>query len=308
MAPNVFVCGATGTQGGAVARQLLTAGATVHALARDPSSSKAQALEALGVKLWHGDYDNEAVLKASIAGTQAVFLNFMPDFTDLGSNLRQAQSILRIAKESGATHAVYSSGVGVDRANEYDFFDPNSMLAAILASKVDIERALRDSGLGTYTILRPGNFTANYIDPFARMQVAGLADTGCWTTALKPDVKLPIVDTLTIGTVSAVALLDPKRFDGVTFTYADELLPIGDIISKLAAATGRDLQMVTMSDEEIDAQKVTNPFVGGQLAMRSMSKFIDMDEARTWGFAVHTFDEFLEREKEAVKATYLEST
>ncbi|KAL6857848.1 hypothetical protein ACO1O0_005291 [Amphichorda felina] len=307
MSPTIFVCGATGTQGGAVARHLLTTGATVHALARDPTTPKAKALASLGVKLWHGDFDNAEALAAALAGTQAVFLNFMPDFTDLGANLRQADLIMRTAAAAGATHAVYSSGIGIDRADEFEFFDKDSMLAALLASKVDIERAVRSSSLPTHTVLRPGNFMANYVDPFARMQVSGLADTGRWTTALQPGVVLPLVDTATIGAVSAAALLDPARFHGVTLSYADEMLTMGEIVSKLAAVTGRDLQMVPMTDEDIDAQKATNPFVGGQLAMRSMAKFIDMDEFKAWNFPLSSFDKYLEREKEAVKATYLKS-
>jgi uncharacterized protein YbjT (DUF2867 family) len=309
MAPTIFVCGVTGTQGGAVARHLITSGATVHALARDPSSPKAKALQALeGVRLWPGDYADEEALRSALTGTSAVFLNFSPDFADMGANLRQAELIMRLGREAGATHFVYSSGVGMDRLDEFDFFDPSSMVGALLHSKLDIERAVANIGPeATYTILRPGNFMSNYVNPFAQYQIMGLAETGRWTTALQPGVELPLVDTLTIGEVSAVALLDPKRFHGVTFTYSDEIVSIGDVIAKLAAATGRDLQMVPMSDEEVEAQKTTNPFVGGQLLMRSMSKFVDMDEVKKWGFATRTFDEFLEREKESVRATYLKS-
>ena len=311
MAPTIFVCGATGTQGGAVTRQLLNQGATVHALARDPSSPKAKALSSLsGVKLFHGDFDNEAVLADALAGTQAVFLNFMPVFADMDANMRQAELILRTAAAAGATHAVYSSGVGVDRRpDEYESLEPGSILAALLASKASIEQLVRSyPDLTTHTILRPANFMANYIDPFAAMQVPGLVSAeGRWHTAHRPGVQLPLVDTATIGAVSAAALLDPRRFHGVTLSYADEVLTVGEIVAKLAAATGRDLQMVPMSDDEIDAQKAANPFVAGQLAMRSMMKFIDMDEVKTWGFTLNTFDGFLEREKEAVKATYLKS-
>ncbi|KFH42884.1 NmrA-like family domain-containing protein-like protein [Hapsidospora chrysogenum ATCC 11550] len=307
MAPAIFVCGATGTQGGAVARHLITSGATVHALARDPSSPKAKSLEALdGVRLWPGDYADEGALRSALAGTCAVFLNFSPDFADMGANLRQAQLIMRLGREAGATHFVYSSGVGMDRLDEFEFFDPSSTVGALLHSKLDIERAVANIGPGaTYTILRPGNFMSNYVNPLAQYQVVGLAETGQWTSALQPGVELPLVDTLTIGEVSATALLDPERFHGVTLTYSDEILPIGDVIAKLAAATGRDLRMVPLSGEEIEAQKTTNPFIGGQLLMRSMSKFIDMDEVKKWGFSTRTFDEFLEREKEAVRATYI---
>ena len=304
--PIVFVCGATGTQGGATARQLLHSGATVHALARDPSSPKAKALEALGVKLWPGDFDNEAALRKATEGAEAVFMNYMPDFTDMGHNLRQAQLLMRIAAEQGTVkQVVYSSGVALDKMLQSPLVDPNSLLYALLKSKVDIEEAVQNSGLPSWTILRPANFMANYVNPLAKRQVSGLASTGRWTTANLRDGLMPLVDSHTIGRFSAAALLDPERFGGKVVTYADEFLSMGDVVRKLAEVTGRDLQMVSMSEEEVEARKAVDPFVAGQLAMGEMYKYVDLDEVRSWGIPLTSFDQFLEREKEAVEATYL---
>jgi YVTN family beta-propeller protein len=47
----ILITGATGTQGGAVARQLLAKGYKVRALVRQPDSEKAKALSAI----WQGD-------------------------------------------------------------------------------------------------------------------------------------------------------------------------------------------------------------------------------------------------------------
>lgn len=306
MAQSIFVCGATGTQGGATARQLLQSGATVHALARDPSSAKAQELKTLGVKLWHGDFDNEEALKAAIAGTSAVFMNFMPDFTDFGANLRQANLILRTARDAGTVRqVVYSSGVGGADLLKSPLVQPGSMVALVLQSKADIEEVVRASDLGSWTVLRPANFMANYVNPLAAMQLMGLAETGRWSTANQETDLIPLVDTLTIGRFSAAALLEPERFNGKTVTYADEVVPMGDIIKRLAEMTGRDLQMVPLSAEEIETQKVTNPFIGGQLLMRGMHKYFNPEEVKSWGLPLSTFDEFLKREKRAVDETYL---
>lgn len=309
MSQKIFVCGATGTQGGATARQLLESGVIVHALARNPSSPNAKALEALGIKLWPGSYDDGDALTAAISGTSAVFMNFMPDLADMGSNLRHARSILRIAKDAGTVHqVVYSSSIGTDEALKSALVQPGSMLSQVMQSKADIEQAVRDAALGSWTILRPCNLMANYVDPLAAMQVMGLADTGRWTTANLASDRIPLVDTLTVGRFSAAALLEPARFHGHVITYADEILNMGDgIISKLARVTGRDLQMVTIGEEELEAQKATNPFIGGQLFMREMHNYVDMEEVNKWGIAASSFDRFLEREKRAVEETYLSS-
>ncbi len=59
---SVLVLGATGTQGGAVARGLLAAGYQVRALVRDSSSSRAQALADEGATLVTGDLLDAASL------------------------------------------------------------------------------------------------------------------------------------------------------------------------------------------------------------------------------------------------------
>jgi len=305
--PTVFVCGATGTQGGAVARHLRAKGAEVHALVRDPSSPKAKAIESLGVKTWHGDFDNEDALKKAIAGCSAVFLNFMPDFTDLSANLRQAKSILSIAKDAGVKHVVYTSGFGPGVAEKSPSWDPEGIIALILASKKDIEAETRASGLKYWTILRPGNFMANYIDPFVRMY-DGLVEKGTWFTALSEETVLPMVDTETIGAFSTAALLDPERFHEKEISYADEMITLGYILKKLSEVTGRELRAVTLSEDEIQEQSKTNKSITAQLVMRHMSDLVDIDEVKKWGIPLSTFDAFVEREKARVLATYVKSS
>ena len=120
------------------------------------------------MKSWHGDFNKEEALKSAIKGCTAVFLNFMPDFSDLSANLRQAKCILSIAKDVGAD-TVYSSGVGVDRLEKLLHWDPESIIGPILRSKLDIEEATKSFGLEYWTILRPAHFMANYIQPLVRM-------------------------------------------------------------------------------------------------------------------------------------------
>ncbi|SPO05376.1 uncharacterized protein DNG_08063 [Cephalotrichum gorgonifer] len=303
---TVFVCGATGTQGGATARHLLSHGATVHALARDPSSPKAVAIASAGVKLWPGDFDGEAALRAAIAGTEAVYLNFMPDFTEFGANLRQAKLILRVAKEAGVRQIVYTSYFSLDQVDELLSWGANNPLAAFFASKRDIESEVRTAGFQYWTILRPATFMSNYLNPSASYY-DGLVGSGRWNSALREDSVLPIVDTETIGVFSSTALLGPVRFHARVIAYADEVISVGQILQKLSRATGRDLQIVPLSEEDVLAQRGVNPFVGGQVIMRTMADEVNIDEVRSWGLPLSSFDKFLEREKTAVEETYLKS-
>jgi uncharacterized protein YbjT (DUF2867 family) len=69
----VLVFGATGQQGGSVARALLKAGVAVRALVRDPASDKAVKLAARGVALVHRDMSEPASIRRAMPGAQGVF-------------------------------------------------------------------------------------------------------------------------------------------------------------------------------------------------------------------------------------------
>jgi uncharacterized protein YbjT (DUF2867 family) len=79
---SVFVTGATGAQGGYVARELVKAGHTVYAIARDPSSPAVEDLVKAGVKLFPGDFDSVTSMVAAAKGCDAAFINVSPVFTD----------------------------------------------------------------------------------------------------------------------------------------------------------------------------------------------------------------------------------
>ncbi|KAH0531147.1 hypothetical protein TsFJ059_000015 [Trichoderma semiorbis] len=245
---EVFVCGITGTQGGAVARRLLSENVAVTALARDLSSPQAQSIEAVGAKLFPGNFDDSAALERALAGCTAAFLNFM------------------------------------------------------LLSKQSIEKEVRGAGFDYWTILRPGNFMANYLPPKVIMY-GDLPQSGIWHTALLKETTLPMVDEDTIGRFTSTAILNPTKFTGQEIELADELLRPEQILERLSATAGRQLKAEYMSDASIEEKK-SNPFILGQFAMRDMVQFVDMEKAHSWGIPLSSFNAFLERNKEFVKKTY----
>ncbi|KXH38654.1 hypothetical protein CNYM01_08741 [Colletotrichum nymphaeae SA-01] len=300
---TIFVSGATGTVGGSVARNLLAAGIAVHALARNQESPAAKALSSLGASLTPGGYDDQGALKEAMKGVTGAFLNLMPDFVDHTWELKTAKHIMAAAKAAGATHFIYSSSFSVDAPQKLKYWDPESFTAMVLLSKQAIENEVRKAGFEHWTILRPGNFTANYILPIVAVY-PDLAKKGRFVTALTPETKLPTVDPNDIGQFALAAYRDPVRFNTQEISLASELLTADDIMGKLARFTGKDIKAVYLSDEEVEAQKGGNPFLAGQLAMRDMDQFADIEGTRSWGVALGTFDEYLEREKERVSETY----
>ncbi|CVK90703.1 uncharacterized protein FMAN_08975 [Fusarium mangiferae] len=301
--PQIFVSGATGCQGGSVARYLRSKDIAVHALARDPNSDKAKALETIGVQLIPGDYDNKAALGEAMKGCTGLFLVLMPDFTDLTAERRWATNILDSGKEAGVKHAIFSSGFSAGNPDQLTAMEPGSFTDIIMRNKNAIENQIRDAGFEHWTILRPGAFMANYVEPFVRMY-PDLVDKGVFATAMTPNTVLPLTDTVTIGKFGGEAFLHPAKFHGMEITYADEWIEVEAILQKLSKAVGRDLKGEYLSDEEIMDQKATNPFIAGQLVMRDMAKLATKEEVEVWGIPLSTFDEFLERETQALHETY----
>ena len=110
----LLVIGATGNQGGHVARALLDAGWTVHAFTRNPASPNAQILKDKGAILVQGDLSDLDSLKAAIRHVTGIFS--VQNFWDLGlkEEVRLGSNVIQAAKEVGNNpHIVYSSGLGV---------------------------------------------------------------------------------------------------------------------------------------------------------------------------------------------------
>lgn len=69
----VVVTGATGTQGGSVARRFLSEGFRVRGLTRNPGSPASQHLSSLGVEMVRADLFDVESLKAAFKGANVIF-------------------------------------------------------------------------------------------------------------------------------------------------------------------------------------------------------------------------------------------
>ncbi len=109
----IVVTGATGRQGGAVTRHLLTAGWQVRALTRNPTSKRAQALAASGVAVVQGDMGEAASLRPAFAGAYGVYSVQNPYISGPEAEVHQGTTVADVAQEVGVQHLVYgSAGTG----------------------------------------------------------------------------------------------------------------------------------------------------------------------------------------------------
>lgn len=109
----IAVVGATGAQGGGLARAILedpAGGFAVRALVRNPGSEAARALARAGAEVVAADVDDEASLARAFAGAHGAYCvtfywaHFSPE-----KELAQAGNLARAARSAGVRHALWST-------------------------------------------------------------------------------------------------------------------------------------------------------------------------------------------------------
>jgi uncharacterized protein YbjT (DUF2867 family) len=109
----IAVIGATGAQGGGLARAILAdpkGPFAVRAVTRKTDSEKARALAAAGAEVVAGDADDQASLTRAFEGAYGAYLvtNFW-EHLSAERELKQAAALARASKAAGLQHAVWST-------------------------------------------------------------------------------------------------------------------------------------------------------------------------------------------------------
>lgn len=109
----IAVIGATGAQGGGLARAILEDEGgpfAVRAITRSPSSDKAKALADAGAEVVEGNIDDIASLEQAFSGAYGAFCvtNFWETFSPEGEK-RQARNMAEAAKSAGVQHVIWST-------------------------------------------------------------------------------------------------------------------------------------------------------------------------------------------------------
>ena len=138
---KILVTGATGQLGSAAVNELLQkVNATdISVLVRTPE--KAEDLEAKGVNVIKGDYNDYASLVAAFKGVEKLYF---VSSSDVMNRFAQHQNVVKAAVEAGVGHIVYTSA---QRKSE----DGTSPIALVADAHWQTDNLIKQSGL-TYTI------------------------------------------------------------------------------------------------------------------------------------------------------------
>lgn len=234
MSLTVLVTGATGRQGGAVARHLLAGGHTVRALTRSPDGAAARALATQGAQVVRGDLDDPASLRAAADGCDALFSvqDYWTKGVGYAGEVRQGKALAEAAREAGVRHVVHASVSCTpgkeDEAPEH------------FRSKYAVERHLQDLGVPT-TSVRTVMFADNVVDP-----QTGHLFLPVLRGSLPGSLPLHLVVVDDLGAVVRRVLEDPDHYVGTTFDVASEILTVDALAAAWSEATGRPVPWFTV--------------------------------------------------------------
>lgn len=233
----ILITGATGQQGGAIARGLLAKGRKVRVMTRHPEGEKAVALERLGAEIVAGDLDDAASIERALSGAWGAFA--VQNTWEAGVEREEEQGIrfAEIARRVGTQHLVYTSVQSAEKNTGIPHFE----------NKARIEAKVRSLGFPSYTILRPVFFMENWTSPWFLPAI----QDGMLAIAIRPDTRLQMVAVRDIGPYGVWAFERYKELNGRAIDIAGDELTMPETAAILSKAAGREIRFVRVPIEEI---------------------------------------------------------
>ncbi|EJD45613.1 NAD(P)-binding protein [Auricularia subglabra TFB-10046 SS5] len=135
MAKLICVVGATGNQGGSVARRFLAAGFRVRGLTRDTQSPAAQKLSAAGVEVVRSDLDDLPSLESAFRGANVIFsvTNYWEPFFRPDCRERAKQTGVTCRKYAYDVEYQQGKNIADAAATTVDSLDANGFLVSTLS-------------------------------------------------------------------------------------------------------------------------------------------------------------------------------
>lgn len=230
----VLITGATGKQGGAVARHLRGKGFKIRAMTRKVDSDAARALAAAGAEVVQGDLNDAASLEAALTGAWGVFGVQNTWESGVEGEEEQGKRLATMARQAGIQHFVYTSVGSAHRQTGIPHFE----------NKWRIEETIRGLGFPSRVIIRPVFFMENLTSPWFLN-----GDNLC--AALDPKTVLQMIAVDDIGKFGARAFTDASVQNGREIDLAGDAVTMPQAATILSGSLGRTIHFVRVPIEEV---------------------------------------------------------
>ncbi|XP_038006966.1 nmrA-like family domain-containing protein 1 [Motacilla alba alba] len=241
----IVVFGATGAQGGGVARALLDDGTfKVRAVTRSPRKKEAEELRRSGAEVVKADQDDEASLERALAGAYGAFIvtNFW-EHCSKEKEIEQGQRLADLSKRQGLRHVVFS---GLENVHQ---LTGGRLEVLHFDGKGVVEEYFQKIGVPT-TIIRLPFYFENFLSIF-KPQKAPQGDTFV--------LELPMGDTPMdgmavedLGPVVLCLLKSPGEYIGQVIGLSTGKLTEAEYAAILSQQTGKTVTASKISPEEYE--------------------------------------------------------
>jgi len=243
----IAVIGATGAQGGGLARAIAAdpdGAFTARAITRKIDSEKAVALANLGVEVVAGDADDPPSLERAMAGTYGAFCvtNFWEHFS-VEREGAQATAMARATRSAGVQHVVWST---LEDTRNWVSLDDTRMptlqgkyKVPHFDSKGCVDHVFAEQAAPTTYLL-----AAFYWENFIHFGMGPREDSGHELTLSLPlgGVKLPGISSEDIGRCAYGLFRRGTDTVGQRFGVAGEVLSGEEMATKMTQAMGRTVR------------------------------------------------------------------
>jgi uncharacterized protein YbjT (DUF2867 family) len=233
----ILVSGATGQQGGAVARQLLGYGHRVRVMTRRPESESAKALAGLGATVVQADFDDPRSLERALSGAWGAFAVQNTWEAGVEAEEEQGKRFAECARRAGVQHYVYSSVGSAHRNTGIPHFD----------NKWRIEQTVNGLGFPSSTILRPVFFMENWVSPWFKPAL----DNGQVAIGIKPDTRLQMIAVADIGIFGRLAFERHLELNGEAIDIAGDERTGPEAAEIFATVMGRAFSFFQVPIEDV---------------------------------------------------------
>ena len=251
----IVVFGATGAQGGGLARAILNDSNSefaVRAVTRDINSDKAKELAAMGAEVVTADVDDAASVQKAMEGAYGAYcVTFFWDHYSPEKEVAEAKIMAEAAKAAGLKHVVWST---LEDVRKFVPLDDNSMPTLSGKYKVphfdgkgESDQYFIDAGVPV-TFLLPSYYWENII--YFGMGPKRGEDGRLSITFPMGDKKLAGIASEDIGKCAYGVFKNPDKYIGKRVGVAGEHLTVTDMAKELSAVLGEEVTYNKVTPEQ----------------------------------------------------------
>lgn len=245
--PVVAIAGATGAQGGGLARAILSDPASpfaVRALTRNPASARARALAEMGAEVVAADVDDPASVASAFEGAYAAYcVTFYWDHFSPEREIAQATAMAHAARQAGLQHVIWST---LEDSRKFVPLEDSRMPTLMgrykvphFDSKAEADAVFGELGLPVTYLL-----TSFYWENFIYFGAGPVRDSSGRLVLTLPvaDSKLPGIAAADIGGCAYGILKRGAEFHGARVGVASEHLTGEEMAAGLSEAIGEPVR------------------------------------------------------------------